>query len=74
MENVDTVIIDWIIHNFNRVSSTIKANNSIFFRKPLNGASTYFAFKRVQDVLLADVVPKRSLIELNDNIHEVIIA
>jgi len=74
MENIDTVTIDRIIHNFNRISGTIKADNSIFFRKSLNRTRTYFSFKRVQDVFLADVVPKRSFIKLDDNIHEVIIA
>ena len=74
MENADSVIVYWIKHNFKWVSGAVKTNNSIFFRKPFNHLGAYIGFKRVKNVLPADVVPKRRFVELNDNIHKEIIA
>ena len=52
----------------------VKTNNCMFLGKPLNRGVTYFCLKRVQDVFLADVMPKRRLVELNGNIHNQTIA
>jgi len=69
MKNIDIVIINWIIHYFNRISATIKTDNRISFRKSLNGTGAYFTLKRMKNILFADTMPKSRLIELNDNIH-----
>ena len=74
MENADSVIVHRIKHNFKWVSGAVKTNNSVFLRKPFNHLGAYIGFKRVKNVLSADIMPKRRFVELNDNIHKESIA
>ena len=69
MENADGVIIYQIVHKFKRVAGAVKPDNGVLFRKPINGGGIYFGFKRVQNILLANMMPKRRLVELNNDVH-----
>jgi len=74
MKNVNSVIVNRVICNFKRISSTIKTNNSVLFRKFLNCCSIYLGFEGIHYVLFTEPMPKRRFVELDDNIHEVNIA
>ena len=74
MENTDSVIVYQIVHKFKRIAGTVKPDNGVFFRKPLNCGGIYFCFQCVQNILPVNTMPKRRFVELNGNVHEATIA
>ena len=63
MKNRNSAIINRIIHDFNGISSTIKTNNSEFFRKFLNNSVNYF----VSIILVLRAFIMSSLVKLCRN-------
>ena len=69
MKNIYTVIINRIIHDLKWVSIAVKAYESVFLWKSFNREVIYFGFESMENILLADTMPKRRFVELNDNFH-----
>jgi len=74
MKNIDTFIVNRIKDYFKRSPSTVKSNYCTFFRKFINGSLINPRVKRMKDILFANSVLKCRFVELNDNLHALIIA
>ena len=61
--------INFIIHQFEQVTSTVNAKSDVFIFQRLQRAVIYVMLKGVEDVLSADVVPKRSFVEFDVDFH-----
>ena len=65
----DIGIINFIIHQFEQITSAVNAKSDVFIFQRLQRAVIYVMLKGVQYVLSADVVPKRSFVELDIDFH-----
>ena len=63
------VAVNFIIHQFEQITSAVHAKPDVFIFQRLQRAVIYVILKCVQYVLPADVVPKRSFVELNADFH-----
>jgi hypothetical protein len=61
--------VNFIIHQFDQITSAVHAKPDVFIFQRLQRAVIYVMLKGVQYVLPADVVPKRSFVELNADFH-----
>ncbi|MDR1803966.1 MAG: hypothetical protein LBQ94_10200 [Treponema sp.] len=65
----DVGIINFIIHQFEQVTSAVHAKPDVFIFQRLQRTVIFIMLKGVQYVLPADVVPKRSIVELYVDFH-----
>ena len=63
------MVINFIIHQFEQITSAVHAKSDVFIFQRFQRTVIYVMLKGVQYVLSADVVSKRSFVELNIDFH-----
>jgi hypothetical protein len=69
VKDKDMVIVNRIIHNFNRIFGAVKTDNAIFFGKLLYRNVVNPGLEGVANIRLTDPMPERRPGKLDDNIY-----
>jgi hypothetical protein len=68
MKYLDSVIINLVIHDFQFVQRTVKADSGVFLAQRKNTRIQHSGLNGVANILLANVMPERAIGKLNDDI------
>jgi hypothetical protein len=74
VKNDNSIIVHRFIHKFKRPARAVKTDDRVLFRQLANTDIAQPVMIRAQNVLFANPMPKRRIVERNDCVHGEMVA